>query len=284
MTVKQVALPKTSKLISTLTETSVKNYYNPYQEFVWTGTIPEDQYWMSPELLSVYGTKYMNKLNEMQLIRLSKWECVNFFSLNVNGEREVLQIVIQYLHQPGFEDWSEYLHHFIGEENEHLWFFSQFCLKYGKKIYKDKSLKRSQFVEADIEQFLNFARILIFENIGDFYNVRMQNDERLPPIIRQISRVHHQDESRHLVMGREIVKGLFIALKQKYDLERLQEIACYLKVYTERSIESFYNPIVYQDAGLEKPYELRRELLRDAFRESFHNQMLVRTLCFLTID
>ena len=58
--------------------------------------------------------------------------------------------------------------------------------------------------------------------MGDFYNVRMRDDERLHPIIRQISRVHHQDKSRHLAMGREIVKVLHGELHRKYPLERSQ--------------------------------------------------------------
>ena len=96
---------------------------------------------MSPELMSVYGTPYMDELSESQFVQLSKWECVNFFSINVHGIRGLLQAVIQCVHMPGFEASSEYFHHFIGEENEHMWFFAQFCLRYGEKIYQNKGLK-----------------------------------------------------------------------------------------------------------------------------------------------
>lgn len=280
MTTAQVANPHLTKILERLVDLSAKNYYNPYQEFVWPEEISASEYWMSPELMSVYGTPYMDELSESQLVQLSKWECVNFFSINVHGIRGLLQAVIQCVHMPGFEASSEYFHHFIGEENEHMWFFAQFCLRYGGKIYQNKGLKHGQFGEADIEHFLSFARILIFEEMGDFYNVRMRDDERLHPIIRQISRVHHQDESRHLAMGREIVKVLHGELHRKYPLERLQEVASYLKGYMKASIESLYNPAVYRDAGIEAAYELRRRLLSDAARQSFHERVLSRTVNF----
>lgn len=269
-----------SKVLTNLTGASKKNYYNPYQEFAWPETIPDNQYWMSPELLSVYGTPYMNELNEERLITLSQWECVNFFSINVHGERGLLQSVLNCIHQPGFDEASEYFHHFVGEENEHMWFFSQFCLRYGGKIYKDKGLKHTPSKERTIEQFLSFARIWIFEKIGDFYNVRMKDDERLPSIIRQVSRVHHEDESRHLAMGREVIKLLYKQLQQKYPPERLQDLEAYLKGYMEASLGLLYNPIVYRDAGLISPYEVQRNLLASESRQEFHQQVLERVIKF----
>lgn len=280
MTTTSISNSHLSKVLDNLTKGSTKNYYNPYQEFTWTDTIPENQYWMSPELLSVYGTPYMNDLSDGALMELSKWECVNFFSINVHGERGLLQSVLNCIHQQGFDEVSEYLHHFVGEENEHMWFFSQFCLRYGGKIYKDKGLKHTPSKERKIEQFLSFARILIFEEIGDFYNVRMRDDERLPPIIRQISRVHHQDESRHLAMGREVVKKLYQQLQEKYPPEDLRELAGYLQGYMQASLALLYNPIVYRDAGLESPYEVQRNLLADENRQNFHQLVLKRVVKF----
>jgi hypothetical protein len=272
---------KTRSIFDKLVSISVKNHRNPYQNFIWPEKIPEDQYWMSPELMSVYATPYANTLSEIQLFHLSKWECISFFSINVHGIRGLMSSVIECIHTPGFEDSSEYLHHFLGEENEHMWFFAHFCLRYGGKIYKDKGLKHSRFPETDIEQFLSFARILIFEEIGDFYNIRMMDDERLHPIIREISLVHHQDESRHLIMGRELVKILHIELCQKYSQDRIKELSIYLEAYMKASIQSLYsNPTMYRDAGIEAHHELRRNLLIDNSRQDFHNKVLSYTIDF----
>src|SRR3990167_6982842 len=101
----------------------------------WPQHIPATTLWMSQELLSVYGTKIMQDLDASQLYNLAKWESVNFYSLNVHGIRALLTAVIARIHTPGFEIISEFLHHFIEEENEHMQFFAYFCLHYGEKLY-----------------------------------------------------------------------------------------------------------------------------------------------------
>ena len=66
-------------------------------------------------------------LTPEQLLRLSKWESIWFYSFNVHGERHLLRDVLNCMHSPGYEDVSDYMHHFVCEENNHSWFFSNFC-------------------------------------------------------------------------------------------------------------------------------------------------------------
>ena len=68
-------------------------------------------------------------------MRLSKWEAVNFFSLNVHGIKGVLGFVSRCIYEPRYADVSEYLHVFMGEENFHMWYFAKACLDYAGKIY-----------------------------------------------------------------------------------------------------------------------------------------------------
>src|SRR4051794_25816637 len=173
---------------------SERDYYNPYQLFHWPAELPSEQYWMSPELMSVYGTEVAREYSEEQLWALSKWESINFYSLNVHGIRSLLIEVISRIHTPGFERPSEYFHHLIGEENEHMWFFAKFCLNYGGKIYADKQVRWQDVEILEAADFLVFMRLLLFEEIVDFFNKRMGGDERLDPTIRQVNAIHHQDE------------------------------------------------------------------------------------------
>lgn len=163
-----------------------------------------------------------------------------------------------------------------------MWFFATFCHKYGGKIYKDKKSKWSiESVEPDIESLLVFARILIFEEIVDYFNLRMGRDESLHPIIRQVNSIHHQDESRHIAFGREIVKQLFAGVRAKHSQERLAEIDDYLSRYLAASIQSLYSPAVYQDAGLPEPYKVRAALIEDPARKAYDAKVLKRTIDFL---
>jgi para-aminobenzoate N-oxygenase AurF len=262
---------------------SIDTYYNPYKTFEWPDALADEQWWMSPELMTVYGTGLADELPEHQKMLLSKWESIHFYSLNVHGIRELLLEVVKRVHSPGFEEESEFFHHFIGEENEHMWFFATFCLKYGGKIYGDKKIKLNDAeMPADIESLLVFSRILIFEEIVDYFNLRVGRDESLHPIIRQVNSIHHQDESRHIAFGREIVKMLFDGIKTRHSAERLKEIDDYLSRYLQASIQSLYNPSVYKDAGLADPYKVRTALLEDPGRKEQNRKILKRTLDFFT--
>ena len=270
-----------SALLERITEMSVETYYNPYKMFEWPETLPDEQWWMTPELTTVANTRFTKKIPEKQQMALSKWESIHFYSLNVHGIRELLLEVVKRVQMPGYEEESEFFHHFIGEENEHMWFFATFCLKYGRKIYPNKKLAFSiEDISPDIESFLVFSRILIFEEIVDYFNMRMGRDEALHPIIRQVNSIHHQDESRHIAFGREIVKKLFDHITTTQPADQVAKAQDYIKRYIVASIQSLYSPSVYRDAGIKDPYELRSQLLQDPGRKAADEKALKRTLDF----
>jgi para-aminobenzoate N-oxygenase AurF len=256
---------------------SRETYYNPYNLFAWPETLPADDWWMSPELLTVYGTPAWSELDEGQRRRLSHWESVNFYSLNIHGIRELLSDVTQRLHAGSFELSSEFFHHLVGEENEHMWFFAQYCQRYGSKIYPDRTIRlRLTQPDPDVQSFLVFARILIFEEIVDYFNVRMGRDDRLPPIVRQINNLHHQDESRHLTFGRQVVQRLYAPLRARLPEDRLARLGHYLERFVAASIQVLYSPLAYEDAGIAQPYRFRANLLRDPSRGFYHRDFLGR--------
>jgi hypothetical protein len=268
-----------AQTLARIIDMSVDTYYNPYKTFQWPDELPEEQWWMSPNLMTIHNTRFVETLSVQQQMALSKWESIHFYSLNVHGIRELLLEVIKRVQMPGFELESEFFHHFIGEENEHMWFFATFCNKYGNKIYADKKLKINlEVIDPDIESFLVFSRILIFEEIVDYFNIRMGRDETLHPIIRQVNSIHHQDESRHIAFGRELVNQLFQRVSAKHPPERLQELDSYLQRYIQASVHSLYSPTAYKDAGIPEPHKVRNELLEDPARKAENRKIVKRTV------
>ncbi|GHH88236.1 hypothetical protein GCM10018793_67140 [Streptomyces sulfonofaciens] len=258
------------------------HHYSPYTRFDWVDELADEQWWMSPDLLSVAGTALGERLGTERLMALSKWECVNFFSLNIHGIRELLMEVTRRIHTPGFEVPSEFFHRFLGEENGHMWFFAQFCLRYAGKIYPDRTLRiGDDSQDPQVASFLVFARILIFEEIVDHFNIRMGRDETLHPLMVDINRAHHDDEWRHIVMGRKLVEHLYRPLVERGDAELLDRLDTYLRRYMTGSIQSLYNPAAYRDAGLADPYGLRNEVLADPARVARHEAFLKRITRFL---
>lgn len=268
-----------AQTLDRIIEMSVDTYYNPYKTFEWPESLPEEQWWMTRELMTVHGTPLEETLSESQLMALSKWESIWFYSLNVHGIRELLLEVVKRVHMPGFELESEFFHHFVGEENEHMWFFATFCLKYGGKIYADKKIKLPMTeMDPDVESLLVFSRILIFEEIVDYFNVRMGRDQSLHPIIQQVNAIHHQDESRHIAFGREIVKQLFDRVRETHPEEKLKEIDTYLSRYLVASLQSLYSPAVYGDAGVPEPFKVRNALVESPHRKVHNAKIMKRTV------
>src|SRR5258705_3054982 len=179
-----------------------------------------------------------------------------------------MQQVLSCIHNSCYETTSEYFHHFLDEENKHMWFFAEFCRRYAGKIYFTQNLQFPTFAEEDIQSLIAFAKILVSEQISDFYNVHMMTDERLPPLVRKINRVHHDDESRHIAMGRRVVASMYEEVAKKYPRETRRKIEDYIRRYTDFFLQSFYNPSVYRDAGFKEPYELRRALIEDPSSKS----------------
>ncbi|MCX5404027.1 diiron oxygenase [Streptomyces sp. NBC_01298] len=276
-------LPVTDRFLEVLerlSSRSIEEYYNPYQQFDWPEKLEEGQLWMTPELLTVYGTPFYEELGEETIHRLSKWESINFYSLNVHGIRELLIEVVGRIHMPGFEVPSDFFHHFIGEENEHMWFFAEFCRRYGDKIYGSTAMRADSAWEPEVDNFLVFARILFFEELVDHYNMRMAQDESLCHTIREVNRIHHQDESRHIAFGRELVSLLFKRMKDTVSAQRLAEVEAYLKRYVVYSVNSLYNPHVYRDAGIADPLALRNALVADEGRRPYERKAIRKPLGF----
>ncbi|MET8767151.1 diiron oxygenase [Streptomyces sp. NPDC004658] len=269
------------EILDRLTTKSIDDYYNPYRLFEWPDSLPDAMWWMSPELTTTHGTAVASRLTEEQLYALSKHESINFYSLNVHGIRELLIEVTRRIHTKGFETPSKFFHHFIGEENEHMWFFAEFCLRYGGRIYRQPAGASVAIPKSDVESLLVFARILIFEELVDHFNSRMAVDDRLHDTIRAINRIHHQDESRHIAFGRELVTALFAQVRRNATERELAEIAEYLRRYMSYSFESLFNPHVYRDAGIADPLAVRQELLESPARAEFEQSVFRKTSKFL---
>lgn len=269
--------------VASLTRKSVRDYYNPYTHFDWPEALPEDQPWMPVDLLTLYGTPFYETLTPDQIVALTKWESINFYGLIMHGIREVLDQVVERIHTPDFAHVSDYLHHFIGEENGHMWFFAKFCTRYGGKVYAARALNLDADLPSAIKNFLVFARIGIFEEIVDYYNVRIGQELSLFPIIRSINMTHHRDESRHVAFGREIVRDLYKAVCAQHE-DGAKRVETYVRQYLSHCIDLFYQAPVYRDAGLPEPFKLRNLARHSPERAPYHRKTLARTVNFLVSE
>jgi hypothetical protein len=225
----------------------------------WPATISGEALCFSPELSSLYGTPAWDQLDDAQRRRLAFFECVGFFALNIHGERALLEGLARRLYKRDLAPHAHYLHHFLAEENRHMSWFGGFCERYAGRVYPDRKLVLPREHAPGEDDVLFFARVLIFELLVDGYNRRMARDPRLHPLVREINRRHHEDESRHLAFGRLVVEDLWRRHAPTWPDAVRAALPAYLDAYLTATWREFHNPDVYRDAGLPDPLRLARE-------------------------
>jgi len=272
---------RTKKLI----ELSNKNYLRAFSHFKWPESLNEKEFWFSPDALSIAGSAIEQEMTIEQKIRLSKWECINSFSLNNNGERELIQEVSRVMNELPIGETKEYLYHLIDEENQHMWYFNKFCKKYAGKIYIDKNLQfKQEKISKELDHFLVFSRILIFEEIGHYYNIMNSNDDRVHSFVREINKAHYNEEARHITYGRKLLEPLAeLALTSKTEIKKATNE---LNKSIILNIRSLYNPAMYRDAGLGNPMQIRSLLLEDESRKNIHENTILQGVkkVFMKLD
>lgn len=258
-------MEQTSALAEQLIKASRRETWDVYTYFDWPETIPADAWAMSPELVSIYGTPAWDALSEEQQKRLALYEIGNFFSLTLQGERPLVAGMSDRLYSQRFTAAeTEYMHHFMDEENKHMVMFGMFCRRYIGKIYPEKKLTLPrEFVKGE-EDVAYFCKVMVVEELGDYYNVVMMRDKRIHPIVQEINFVHHRDESRHLGFGRQLTTELWNKWSPTWTDEVRARFQAWLAAYLKSSWGDFYNPTMYKDAGLENGYELRTMALDHA--------------------
>jgi hypothetical protein len=127
--------PATS-LATRLSRASVKKLWDVYRDIPWPERLDDTLMPMSPELVSLYGTPVWDALDEAGRKKLALHDVASFFSITLHGERPLLQGLAGRMyvkHTPG--EITDYLHHFLDEENKHMIMFAGVLHRYAGGVY-----------------------------------------------------------------------------------------------------------------------------------------------------
>lgn len=246
-----------------LTRASQKFFYDVTTKLEWPEKLDPDAWAMAPELVSLNGTSVWDGMGEAERKRLAFYETAGFFSLILQGERPLLEGMSHRLYTLEKNlTVTEYLHHFLDEENKHMMMFSTYLRRYVGKVYPEKKLAIPRPMAKGEDDVAFFAKVLVVEELSDYYNVAMGHDARLPQIVQDINWTHHVDEARHVHFGRAYIKELWDRVTPGWSEEQVASFRAWLVDYVNASWRDFYNPSVYRDAGVADPYAAREEALR----------------------
>jgi hypothetical protein len=244
-----------------LSQISVRSFTNPHTRFAWPERPPRDRLAMSEQLLPLAALPIWATLDDEMRWRVALAEATQFFSINIAGERELMMGLADRLHRGPSPEVSDYLQHFLHEENAHTFVFVNFCQRYSGKIYPDPQMRLPREYLPGEREFLFFAQVLVFEEIANHYNQHMAADDTLWSLSREINDYHTTDEGRHIAFGRQVVEDLWSEWSPQWSDEGRAGVAGYLARYMEAVLRSYVNPQVYRDLGLPDPLQLRQEAL-----------------------
>lgn len=272
--------PQLGALVDRLCAQSARDDDRAPPRPLWPEALERQQWFTSPELVSLYGTASWSRLDEPTRQLVSFWEAVNFFSQNIHGERLLVAGLRERLDRPATAFLAPYLARMIAEEEQHSVYFTRFCERYAGRVYPDRMLALTSDPPAAAD-FLFFARVMIFEDIVDCFNTRMGADNRLVEVARWINADHHREERRHLAFGRRVVLRLFADGRRDWPPALLDEVRAALTGYLQAVWLTFYNPQSYADAGLDEPWRLAAQAFADPVARRHRALLSRRCLRFL---
>ncbi|UJR87061.1 diiron oxygenase [Sandaracinus amylolyticus] len=251
-------MTRTDELSRRLIAASRDELYDVYRRFEWTDRLDRDRYAMPPELLTLHGTPIWGDLSDEQRHRLSIAETANLFANTLHGEQALVAGLSERLYGAKLSDEiTDYLHHFLDEENKHMVMFGVFCRKYVGRVYPDRSVAFPKMLAPGEDEIGFYAMAMVVEDFGDFYNVRTMKDDRCDALVREISLQHHMDESRHLAFDRAYLGELTERWLPQWDEAQRAKFAAWLRGFMEANWSLYYNPSAYKDAGIDEPYVAR---------------------------
>lgn len=235
---------------------------DPLTAWDWPEELDKNQWFVKPELVTLYGTKAWDAMPEQQQKLLSFYEACNVFSIALAGERLLVGRMAPMLYKNDYAVATEYLHHFIEEENRHMVCFGHFCTKYAGKLYSSRHYGLPGDTVEGEDEFNFWASVMIFEEINGYHNAGNAQDKRLGTLAHEINAYHLREELRHLAYGRIRTREVWDKYKTKWPAHVVERAKKYCQGFLISEYRDYFNPAVYQDAGVPNRYEARQEALQ----------------------
>lgn len=257
-------LNETAKKLSAASLDPDKGLHEPFTRVTYPDQLDQDRLQFPEELLSIYHHPIYSDLTPQQRWELSLHETINFFSINIHGERKLIQGLEERLYIPsrfsGSWPIGDYIQHFIHEENAHTHMLAGYCYRYGDGVMKDYSIQIADPTLSSIgQELLFFGRVFILESFLDYLNSNAMRDDRLDPTARQIHRFHHIEEARHMAFDRAVVHYCVNEARHLGIDDELKEIANLLDAYAKVALKSLHSPMVYKRVGIPNATVIARE-------------------------
>jgi hypothetical protein len=238
---------------------------------VYPATLDSSRLQFPEPLVSLFHHPVYETLSDEQKWRLGLLETINFFSLNIHGERALVRDLVGRLYKKtplgGSRAVNEYLQHFIHEENAHTFMLAGYCHRFGEGVMQDLSVTVDSPALSPVgDELLAFGRTLILESFLDYLNCAAMRDDGLDPTVRDVHRFHHIDEARHMSFDKEVVKWCVGVLQAEGKEDELKAITSSLLAYGSYAFRRLASASVYKAIGIAEATEVVWEVAAEPRR------------------
>ena len=192
-----------------LIRTSRKHSFDPDADVDWDAPPVPGLYYGPPEAGSLYETPLWDGLTADQQIELTKHEVASMASFGIWSELALMKILLQHAYRARYD--SSHFAYALTEtadECRHSAMFGRMVRTFGLTTHRPRALEYNAIkaLGAFYDPMLMFAATLVIEEFTDAMQRVAFPDERVQPLVRQVSRIHVIEEARHIKYAREELK------------------------------------------------------------------------------
>jgi hypothetical protein len=225
--------------------------------------------------VSLYGTPLWDQLSLEQQVELSKHESASWLSAGIAFEMQLDAFLLRhaFVRDPT-SNHVRYALTEIEDECRHSLMFSRMIEKMGTPIYcfqpwLRKLVWNTQFLGTEITAFVG---TLIVEEFLDAAQRQIMRDDRVQPLVRQMTTIHVVEEARHVSYARsELARQVAGINPARRAVVRQLTAWMAAGIYT-----MLVDPAVYRSVGLEPKVALEA-VKQSAHRREFKRQLTERT-------
>ncbi|WP_019632993.1 AurF N-oxygenase family protein [Actinomadura atramentaria] len=233
-----------------LLRSAARATYDPDAVLDWDAPFDREKPFLPPERVSLYGTPLWERLTHAQRVTLSRHELASITAAGIWLEMCLMQLFLRFLYDLDVRTANaQFALTEVGDETRHSVMFGKLLEKLETPDYGVPAPVRNigRLFKALGSGPSMWAVFLVGEEIFDRMQRATMDDPRVQPLVREISRVHVVEESRHVRYARAEIERSMAGLSRSA-LTRHRLVTA---VGATAALEFMIDPAVYRCVGLE---------------------------------
>ncbi len=263
-----------------LLRSSARQSHDPATEIDWDAPLDPELLGLNPEWSTLYATPLWQEMTPEQRVTLTRHEVCSIMSTGIWFEMILQQMVLrdQYAADPTTAEFRFALTE-IADECRHSIMFARACDTMGVRPYLPSRpvLQLGRGLKSIATGETAYAAILVAEEVLDVMQRDWMRGEDVVPLVRETSRIHVVEESRHMKFARQEIREHLVGVSER----RRRASALVIAVAAGVIVTSMVNPGVYAAAGLD-PERARREVAASEHRRTMLRTSSAQLMRFLS--